>query len=127
MKRHGILLVELTVAVTLLAVAIAVWVEVLAVAASQRRAAAERQLATQEAGNLMERLAAMPWADLRPESVPSLPLSPEGKRLPGVQSAIELTRVDGPPKAVRLVVSLRWEDRNGRLLPPLRLVAWRYP
>jgi hypothetical protein len=127
MKRNGIMLVELTVAATLLAAAMAAWVAVVAVAAGQRRAAADRQLALQEAGNLMERLAAMPLAELQPEKAPKLPLSPEGQRLPGVQSSIELTRVDGPPKAVRLVVSLRWEDRNGRLLPPVRLVAWRYP
>ena len=127
MKRNGFLVIELAVAVTLLAAAMAAWVAMLAFVAANRRAAADRQLALQEAGNLMERLTAMPLAELQPDKPPKLALSPEAQRLPGVQSSIEVSRVAGPPKALRLAVSLRWEDRHGRLAPPVRLVAWRYP
>jgi hypothetical protein len=113
-------------ATVLVGVAIALCVELLGNAALQRRATADRQLAAQEAANLLERLSAMPLDELRSEKAKKLPLSPEGQRLAGVQSEIEVVDVDETPKGVQIVVSIRWEDRTGQTLPPVRLVAWRY-
>jgi len=127
MKRHGSMLVELMAAAVLLAAAGAISVELAAAVGAGRRAIADRQLALQEAANLMERLTAMPLGDLSSESARNLPLSAEGQRLPGAKTTIEITDVDGPLAAVRVAVSIRWEDRGGVPLPPVRLVAWRYP
>jgi len=121
------MIIELAVASVLLMVMMSISIELLATAVTQRRAAADQQLATQEAANLMERLAAMPFTDLQSEKVRDLPLSPEGKQLRGVKSDVTITNVDGPPAAAQVVVSIRWEDRDGQLLAPVRLVAWRYP
>jgi hypothetical protein len=127
MKRRGSMLVELMAAAVLLTAASAICVELVAEVGTQRRAAADRQLAAQEAANLMERLAVMPAGALRSQEALELPLSPEGKRLLEVKKTIEITDVDGPPKTVRIAVSIRWEDRNGNVLPPVQLVAWRRP
>jgi hypothetical protein len=55
-----------------------------------------------------------------------MPLSPEAARLEGVKADIDATDVEGPPRAVRIAVTIQWEGRDGRPLPPIRLVAWRY-
>jgi hypothetical protein len=127
MKRRGSMLVELLAAAVLLAAAGAISVELAAAVGAGRRALADRQLASQEAANLMERLAAMPVEDLTSEAAHTLPLSAEGRRLSGAKAAIETTEVDGPPRAIRVAVSIQWEDRNGNTIAPIRLVAWRYP
>lgn len=150
MKRHGSMLVELMVAATVLGAAAALCVELLGTAVAQRRANADRQLAAQEAANLMERLAAMPLAELKSDKARQTPLSPAAGCLSGAKADIEITAVEiavpkgaapesakpesaasknaaeGEPKAVRVSVAVRWEDRNGRPQPPVRLVAWRY-
>jgi hypothetical protein len=46
--------------------------------------------------------------------------------LPGGKLQIELTGPAGQPGTKRIAVSIRWQDRTGEFLPPVRLVAWRY-
>ena len=68
MTRRGMTLLELAVAGTLLGTLLVVCLQLLQATAAQRRAADQRQLALLEVGNVLERLAARPWADLTPES-----------------------------------------------------------
>ena len=63
MTRRGMTLLELVVAGALLGTLLVVCLQLLAATAAQRRAADQRQLAVLEVGNVMERLAARPWAD----------------------------------------------------------------
>jgi len=66
-------------------------------------------------GNVLERLAARPWADLTPKTVANeKPADWLGNRLPGAELKVEVTTPSDEPSAKRIVVSLRWQDRNGR-------------
>lgn len=99
--------------------------------AAQRRAADQRQLAVVEAGNIMERLAARPWIELTSKNVgqemEKEKLSPQAaSRLPGAELKIEVSQPANEPDVRRIVVSLRWQDAAGALLPPVRIATWRY-
>ena len=104
-----------------------VCLQMLSAAAAQRRAAEERQTAIREAANLMERLGTVPFDRLTPEGVAAVQLSGEARRaLPEAELEVQLSSPPGQPEAKRIVVLLRWQDRTGRFLRPVRLVAWRY-
>lgn len=127
MTRRGMTVVELLFAGALLATLMAVCLEMLSAAAAQRRATEDRQTAIREAANLMERLGTVPFDRLTPEGVGAVQLSGEARRaLPDGELQIQLSSPSGEPDAKRIVVLLRWQDRTGRFLRPVRLVAWRY-
>ena len=127
MTRRGMTVLELLFAGALLAVLMTVCLQMLSAAAGQRRAAEDRQTAIREAANLMERLSTVAWDDLTPEAVGDVQLSDEARRaLPGGELEIQLSSPAEQPEAKRIVVLLRWQDRAGRFVRPVRLVAWRY-
>jgi type II secretory pathway pseudopilin PulG len=127
MVRRGMTLLELAVAGTLLGTLLVVCLQLLQATAAQRRAADQRQLALVEVGNVLERVAARRWADLTSESVAGeKPSAWLGDRLPGAELKIELSAPSGEPVAKRIAVALRWRDRNGRYLPPVKITTWRY-
>jgi len=127
MTRRGMTILELLVAGAALATLMAVCLQMLSAAAAQRRATEDRQAAIREAANLMERLGTVPFDRLTPEGVGTVQLSGEARRaLPDAELQIQLSSPPGQPEAKRIVVLLRWRDRTGRFLRPVRLVAWRY-
>jgi hypothetical protein len=125
--RRGMTLLELAVACTLLGTLLVVCLQLLLATAAQRRAADQRQLALVEVGNVMERVAARRWDDLTSKTLDGgKPSGWLGERLPGAELKIEVTAPSGEPIAKRITVSLRWQDRNGRYLPGVKIVTWRY-
>jgi hypothetical protein len=124
--RRGIAVLELVVASALLGTLLIVCLQLLSVAAAQRRAADERQLALIEASNVVERLAVRPWNELTPK-MPLPQLSPAvGSRLPGSELSVEVTAPDAQPDLKRIVVSLRWQDRAGQYVSPVKITTWRW-
>jgi len=120
-------LLELAVAGALLGTLLVVCLQLLQASAAQRRSADQRQLALIEVGNVLERLAARPWAELTPKSVANeKPSAWLGNRLRDAELKIEVTTPAGDPDAKRIAVSLRWQDRNGRYLPPVGIATWRW-
>ncbi len=127
MTRRGTTLLELIVAVALLAAMTAAAMQMLRVTAAQRRATSARQAAVLEAANLMERLAARSWDELTEEGVQDVELSPEARRrLPAGELEIDITSPTDQPDARRIALRLRWQGDSGQLLRPVRLLAWRY-
>lgn len=127
MTRRGTTVLELLFAGALLAVLMTVCLQMLAATAAQHRAAEDRQTAIREAANLMERLGAISFGDLTPQRVAQVQLSEQARRaLPGGELEIELNGPAGQTAAKRIVVLLRWQDKTGRFVRPVRLVAWRY-
>jgi len=125
--RRGTTLFELIVASALLGTLLVVCLQLLTATAAQRRAADQRQLALFEVGNVMERLAARPWADLTPKTAADERLSASlGDRLPGAKLNVEVTALPAEPSAKRITVSLRWQDRNGRFLAPVTITTLKY-
>ncbi len=132
MARRGFSLLELAVAGALLGALLVVCLQLIGAMAAQRRAADQRRLAVVEVGNILERLAARPWDELTSKNVgqemeEKEKLSPQAaSRLPGAELKIEVTQPAKEPDARRIVVSLRWQDAAGVLLPPVRIATWRY-
>ncbi len=127
MTRRGTTILELLFAGALLATLMTVCLQMLAATAAQHRAAEDRQTAIREAANLMERLGAISFDDLTPQRVAQVQLSQQARRaLPGGELEIELNGPADQPAVKRIVVLLRWQDKTGRFVRPVRLVAWRY-
>jgi hypothetical protein len=127
MTRRGMMLLELAVAGVLAGTLLVVCLQLLSAALAQRRAADQRQCALLELGNVMEQVAARPWAQLATSELSHEKLSPSASRqLPGAELKIEVSTPAGEPNAKRITATLRWQDRGGRLLAPVTLTTWRY-
>jgi hypothetical protein len=121
------MLLELAVAGTLLGALLVVSLQLATALAAQRHAADQRQLTTLEIGNVLERVAARPWAELKPEAAAAERLSPTAiQRLPAAELKVEIADSTAKPPAKRIVVSLRWKDGHGQMLPPIRVATWRW-
>lgn len=126
MARRGIILMELVVAGALLGTLLVVCLQLIGAAAAHRRTVDQRQLAVVEVGNVMERLAARPWTELTPQvAVPQLS-PPVRNRLPNAELKVEVTTSAAEPGAKRIIVSLRWQDRAGQFVQPVKVVTWRW-
>jgi hypothetical protein len=126
MARRGIVLMELLVAGALLGTLLVVCLQLIAATSAQHRATDQRQLAVIEVGNVMERLAAQPWSELTPQTAAPRLSPPVAKRLPSAELKVEVAPSPAEPDAKRIVVSLRWQDRAGQFMQPVKLVTWRW-
>lgn len=125
--RRGFSLMEIIAAAGLLSVIMLVTVPSLRWVAAGRRDAAQRQLASQELANVMERVLARESSALTPEAVATEELSAEAKaRLPGGELKVTVTATDDSPPAKRVTAELRWNDATGQSMAPMRLTAWKY-
>ena len=130
MKRRGMAIVEVLVAGVVLAAMMTIALQMFAATAAQRRAARDQLTATQEAANVMERLAAVPWDTLTEDGTAGVELSGSaGRALPEVKLEIEITASPGEADALaakRIGVIVSGQERNGHARSHTRLVAWRY-
>jgi len=118
---------EIIAAAGLLGVIMLVTVPSLRWVSAGRRDAAQRQLASQELANVMERVLARESSALTPEAVAIEELSAEAKaRLPGGELKVTVTASDDSPPAKRVTAELRWNDATGQSMAPIRLTAWKY-
>jgi prepilin-type N-terminal cleavage/methylation domain-containing protein len=126
-KRSGFTLLEILVSCLLLAVLLTIGLQLAAAVAAQRKAAALRETALQEAANVMERLCSQRWEDLTAEAARRQWLSDEAARsLPGAAARVEIEPADDEPAAKRIGVEVRWEPASGKPSERVRLVAWKY-
>lgn len=121
------MLMELAVAVAIVGALLVLCLQLLSAAAAQRRVVDQRQCALLELGNVMEHIAARPWAELTTAALAQEKLSPPaGSQLPGAELKIEVSTSADEPSAKRITAALRWQDRSGQLLAPATLTTWRY-
>jgi Tfp pilus assembly protein PilV len=124
-RPRGYGLIEVTISSLLIVVALGLVVQTVGWLAAERRGAERRERATQEAANLMERLADRPWDELTPESARSLTLSePAQAVLRDGTLEVAVASIAGPPSAKKITILVRWGDRDGGKAAPVRLVAW---
>jgi hypothetical protein len=117
----------MSIAAAMLSVAMAMTVKVLGYSGQQRRSAEQRQRALLEAGNLMERITAMPFDEVTAERVRRLSIARTvAESLPGAELAVEVKEErPGPDRSSRRVaVRLRWKGRSGEWEAPVRLTTW---
>ena len=116
---------ETTLSVALLAVAMTTTVQILGWVAYQRRSVERRECAIQEVANLMEHLATEPWERVTAQSTAKSSLSGEARRkLPGAELAIDVAETDPGLGEKRLSIRLRWRNRAGDWDAPVRLTAY---
>lgn len=126
-SRRAAVLLEVMVAVALLAAMFSVCLQALTAMARQRQVIARRACAVQEAANLLEQWTVRDWAAVTPEAVQSLDLSDEAKRmLPAGRLQVEVVPAGNGPDAKRITVVVRWQNRPGQQPAPVRLSAWVY-
>ena len=124
-SRSGSLVIELLVAGALLAIVISSVIPTLGWLVRQRKFNQERQAATLEIGNLMERLTMLDWNELTQMRAEQFQLSEQLKnQLFEPRLTISVNNDDDGAKHV--LIELAWEVSPGRAAPPVRLAAWVY-
>jgi Tfp pilus assembly protein PilV len=132
MRRRGVTIFEMTIALLLAGVVLAGMAQLLAALASHRRESERRLAAIHEAANQMERLAVLPWSELTPEATAAWKLSQEAAdALPAGELTVSISDaelpVEAPPAARRVEVEVAWRNSAGPMVDPVRVVAWRFP
>jgi Tfp pilus assembly protein PilV len=133
MRRRGVTIFELTIAVLLVAVVLSGVAQLLALVSAQHRERERRIAAMHEAANHMERLAALPLSALTEATAAQAALSteaaallPDGELTVRVETAEPDVSGATAPPARRLVVAVAWKNASGAAVKPVRLVSWRY-
>ena len=127
MKRRGFTLLEASVALLALAALTTICLQFFAAASDQRRQVFAQLTATQEAANLLERVAALQWSELTTASAAKLQLSAQARQtLPEGRVEVLVDEPSGTPPAKRVAASVRWRPQPGEPEREVRLVAWRY-
>ena len=124
--RRGMIMLEVIVGCGLLAVLLAVCVQLLSVEALERRNYERRAIALQEAANIIERVSAMPFEEITPQRLGDIQLSPEVEQiLPGGAAQLFVEEEKGKVPSKRVRVEIKW-GTAGRTEAPVRLTYWAY-
>jgi type II secretory pathway pseudopilin PulG len=128
MSGHsGFTVLEVMAAAVMLAAAMVITVQVLALSRAQARDSQRRQLAIQVAGNLLERLTATNWDRLDSAVADAKERSKESvSRLPGGELDVTIESDSAPPRSRRITVTIRYRSRGGEFTSPVRLTAWSF-
>ena len=126
-RRPGTMFVETAIGIALAIVVMLAVAQLVAVVAKQRREVAQRQLATQEVANVMERVMVLPWNELTTESATQFDISRvSADALNDPQLSIAISNVDDSLPTKLIEITLSWRDLANRRVEPVRLVAWRH-
>jgi hypothetical protein len=118
---------EVTLALLVLGVAITGLVQLIATAAAQRHVSETRRLAAQEVANQAERIALQSWDDLTAERLAAV--KPSELLLATVPSAklqATVAAEAGPPEAKRVRIEVQWTDASGQSPAPIGLTVWKH-
>jgi type II secretory pathway pseudopilin PulG len=125
--RRGITLLEVTVAVGMLAVLLATSVQMLHVFTIQHQAAERHAVALQAVQAIAEQAANIRWDELTSQSAGQLTLPPiAASRLPAARLSLTVENEVEPVVAKRIMITLTWNAPNGRQARPVRLTCWAY-
>src|SRR5262245_55180750 len=106
MRQRGMTLIELAVSLLVLGVAMAALVQLVSLAARQRRATTQRRVALQEVANQSERIALLPWSETEPDKLTAWQASAElADVLPAAKCSIAVSEEsDSSARRIRLEV-----------------------
>lgn len=123
--RTAFTLVELIGTCLLLGVLFSVTVPMLLIVARERHTNEQRQVAMQQAVNLMESVSARSWEELSPGDLAIPDLDADLRTvLPGIEQTLTSVDADGDIEARQIIASIRWRHRSGQMLPPVQLSTW---
>lgn len=126
-RRSAFTVPELAATLILLGALMSAAMPLLRAIKEQRRASDRRLIATQEVANLMERFSAQPWNRIAQPEADKLALSAtanEALREPKLKVTVEPVSTQPPSK--RIHIEVRWKNRVGDFVSPLRLTAFVY-
>jgi Tfp pilus assembly protein PilV len=125
--RSGTTLMEVSVALVVLSLAMAALVQLAVLSARQRRVSETRRLAIQEVANQAEHVAALAWEATEPDKLtawtPSAELSGSA---PTAECVIRVTEDAGPPAGRRVHLEVTWADAAGHPVQPVGLTLWKF-
>jgi prepilin-type N-terminal cleavage/methylation domain-containing protein len=127
MMRRGMTILELLVALFVLTTAMAALVQLLTVAASQRRLLEQRRIALQEVANQAERVALLNWNETAGDKLTSWQSSADLQGvLPEAKCTAAVSDEAGSPAARRIRLSVVWTNAAGQSVDPVTLTVWRF-
>jgi len=125
--RRGFTLLECLVAVAMLGVIFVLVGQWFSWDSFERREAWKRQLATQEAANVLERLSLTPYETLTDENLAAIQFSPAAQDwLLDGEIDVSATETTAPAPGKRLQVEVRWGRGHEHPPAPVRLTTWRF-
>lgn len=111
----------------LLGGAMAIMVPLLGRVNAQRRAAESRRIAVQEAANILERFTVRDWDGVTQQAADAVRLSADANSaLREPRLKVTVSALPQQPAAKRVLVELRWKNREGQDVSPARLVTFLY-
>lgn len=126
-RTPGMTLLEVGVALVVVAASAAAVVQLINVASLQRRTNRQRQVAYMELANQAERLALLPWSDLVPERLASwTPSEVLLAEVPTAQCSIAVGSVEDSLPTRRIDLSVSWNLTTGQPASPARLTLWKH-
>ena len=125
--NRGATIIEVTIALVVLAAAMLSLAQMVALAARQRRLTEARRLAMEEVANQAERVAALPWDKVQPDEFTSWePSAGLTAAIPAAECKANVTAEPGPPAAHRVRLEIHWTDAAGQAAPPVGLTLWKF-
>jgi len=126
-RRRGLSLFELIVALFVLTTAMTAIVQLLGVAASQRRTIEQRRSALSEVTNRAERIALLPWEAVSASNLDPWEFSDEFKRvLPHGTATMEIQEEAEPISARRIRLIVRSPNSAGQVVELADLTVWKF-
>jgi hypothetical protein len=126
-RRVGGILIEASMAITLVAFALVGVAQLMVAAGRQKRTTEWRRLAHREACNVMERIMVRDYDDVVMERLANVALSNDAQQwLPAATLAVEVEDVRDEFTARRVQVEVDWHNLAGQK-EQVTLVAWKYP
>jgi hypothetical protein len=124
-NERGFTLVELAGAMLVMAVVMALTLQLLTWVAAERRGASRRQWALREADNVLERVVARPWDELSGDRLAADDVTERIRReLPDGRLNIDVRPSPSGPETKRVRVEIRWRGPSGADEAPVRLTTW---
>ena len=125
--RRGYMLLEISVSAAILAVMASLVAQSLLAHHRQQQSIHWREAAIIEAGNLMERAAALPEDELALSALEALPVGESlQQRTPPAVVRWQLETPVGDPSARRITLEIRLPGKPGTESRPVQLTAWRH-
>jgi hypothetical protein len=125
--RRGLTVIEVTMALLVLSFAVGGLLQILSLAASQRRATEIRRLAVEEVANQAEAIALVPWEELTAEKLAARrPAAGLIAAAPSATLNISTSDEAVPPAAKRIHISAAWTTPAGEPAQSVQLTLWRH-
>jgi len=125
-NRDGFTVIELLAATALLGVVVVTFAPLMAWINAERQAAYQRQVALEEACNVLERISTAPWEAVDKERIETFEISSVGAKLLRDHRLVLSIDEKTEPVSKRLSLVLDWKSRSGERVAPVRLTTWLY-